>query len=132
MGQIPPKKHPKFIHKLGTNWPGGNARSLGGVQNSKGLRERGLTRQVDPEKVSDMVAQLQNKRDQQQSNVDRLGGEGRVEVQDNQWDWEVEDNSNKRGFKSKRGDRSLSASPTLMKKVRPLMDWAGRVVEDQQ
>ena len=45
-------------------------------------------------------------------------------------DWEWEEAQNKRGFKSKRGDRSLSASPTLLKKTKTgaLSDWAGRVV----
>ena len=84
-------------------------------------------------RVSDLVVQLERKREQQQAiGGGSMGkGEGVVEGQTN-WEWEVVDNS-QRGFKSKRGDRSLSASPTLVKKVReePLMDWAGRVVREQ-
>ena len=42
-----------------------------------------------------------------------------------EWDWEVVEE--KRGLKSKRGDRSMSASPTLVKKIRTttIRDWAG-------
>ena len=89
-------------------------------------------------RVSDLVVQLERKREQQQAIGGGRGGgsmgkgEGVVEGQTN-WEWEVVDNS-QRGFKSKRGDRSLSASPTLVKKGRngPLMDWAGRMVGEQE
>ena len=86
-------------------------------------------------RVSDLVEQFEKRRGQQQV----IGGgatmgrvEGVVEGQTG-WQWEVVDNS-QRGFKSKRGDRSLSASPTLVKKGRngPLRDWAGRVVGEQE
>ena len=40
----------------------------------------------------------------------------RVQQHQGEYDWEVVEE--KRGFKSKRGERSLSTSPTLVKKVR--------------
>ena len=67
-------------------------------------------------------------------NQDREAVQQQVKVGENmsEWNWEVVEE--RRGFKSKRGDGSMSASPTLVKKFKTttLRDWAGRVIGGEQ
>ena len=85
-------------------------------------------------RVSDLVMQLEKQREQQQVKGAVVGViQGRQEDQqqgvvvgENQTEWNWELVEERRGFKSKRGDRSMSASPTLVKKIRTttLKDWS--------
>ena len=80
-----------------------------------------------------MVIQLEKQREQQQVRGAEGGqSKARQEDQQGEYDWEVVEE--RREFKSKRGDRSMSASPILVKKVKTwiIRDLACRVIGEQQ